>query len=69
MSAEARLAAGEQRFEDIERRLGSIETKLDSVIETQLKQRGFIAGFSAACSVLIAAIVALVTYIWRQYTT
>lgn len=65
MSAEAKLAAGEQRMDDIERRLGNIEGDLKTVVESMAKQRGFIAGVSVAFSLLATTIVGLVVYIWN----
>ena len=47
-------------------RFDSIDEKLDTLIAAHNKQRGFIAGFSAAFSVLAATVVALAGYIWKQ---
>lgn len=47
-------------------RFDSIDAKLDSLIAAQNKQRGFIAGFSAAFSVLATMLVSLVVYVWQK---
>lgn len=53
-------------MEQDKERFDSIDAKLDMLIEAHNKQRGFIAGFSAAFSVLAATVVALAGYIWKQ---
>lgn len=48
-------------------RFDKIEAKLDVLIEAHSKQRGFIAGVSASFSLLGAAVVGLVLYIWQKH--
>jgi len=56
----------EIHMEQDKERFDSIETKLDTLIEAQNKQRGFITGFAFAFSVLATAIAGLITYIWQK---
>jgi len=53
-------------FEHDDKRFAAIEQKLDVLIEAQNKQRGFIAGFSAAFSLLVTTVIGLVVYIWQR---
>ena len=49
-------------------RFDKIDAKLDALIAAQNKQKGFIAGFSAAFSLLVTTVVGLIVYIWlKQY--
>lgn len=48
-------------------RFDKIDAKLDALIEANNKQRGFIAGFSAAFSVLATSVVGLIVYIWQRH--
>lgn len=57
----------DKRFEAGEKRFNSIEGKLDLLIANANKQRGFIAGVSAAFSLLATTIVGLVVYIWQTH--
>lgn len=56
----------ELHMEQDKERFDAIEAKLDVLIEAHAKQRGFIAGFSAAFSVLAASLVSLIVYIWQK---
>lgn len=47
-------------------RFDKIDAKLDALILAQSKQKGFIAGFSAAYSLLAASVVGLILYIWNH---
>lgn len=67
MSTEARLAVIEQQLADGKEKMNSMETKIDGLADTMSKQRGFIAGFSAAFSMLATALIGLVVYIWQTH--
>lgn len=56
----------ELHMEQDKQRFDSIEGKLDVLIEAHAKQRGFLAGFSMAFSVLATSIVGLIVYIWQR---
>lgn len=43
-----------------------INKKLDVLVEANAKQKGFIAGFSAAFSLLVSTVVGLIIYIWNH---
>lgn len=58
----------EQHARDDKEQFDEINKKLDMLIEAHNKQKGFIAGFSAAFSMLIATVIGLVIYVWRQVT-
>lgn len=53
-------------FEQDDKRFDEINSKLDTLIEAQHKQRGFLAGFSAAFSLLVTTVVGLIVYIWQR---
>ena len=57
----------DRRFEAGEKRMNSIEGKLDVLIAAANKQKGFIAGVSAAFSLLATTIIGLVVYIWQTH--
>lgn len=57
-----------QHFDQDDKRFDKIDAKLDMLIAVQNKQKGFIAGFSAAYSLLAATVIGLVLYIWRTWT-
>ena len=54
-------------MEQDKERFDAIDAKLDKLLEAHNKQRGFIAGFSAAFSVLATTVVGLVVYIWQRF--
>lgn len=56
----------ELHMEQDKERFDAIDAKLDALLEAHAKQKGFVAGFSAAFSVLGAGLVALVVYIWQN---
>jgi F0F1-type ATP synthase assembly protein I len=62
-----------QRFDSIDKqlhegdeRMKSIDTKLDALIASANKQKGFIAGVSMAFSLLASTVIGLVIYIWNS---
>jgi putative heme iron utilization protein len=57
----------ELHMEQDKERFDKIDAKLDALIENQNKQRGFVAGFSAACSILVTSLIGLVIYIWQKH--
>lgn len=57
----------EKRFDNIDERFNALDHKLDVLIEAHNKQKGFIAGFSAAFSLLASMVVALAVYIWQNF--
>ena len=56
----------ELHMEQDQKQFDQINAKLDTLIKANEKQRGFIAGFSAAFSLLVSAVVGLVIYIWNH---
>ena len=56
----------ELHMEQDKERFDKLEAKLDVLIEAHSKQRGFIAGVSAAFSLLATTIVGLIVYIWQR---
>lgn len=63
-----------QRFDAIDKqltagdvRMASIDAKLDELIASANKQKGFIAGVSMAFSLLATTVVGLCVYIWQQF--
>lgn len=48
-------------------RFDKIEAKIDLLIAAHSNQKGFIAGFSAAFSLLITTVVGLAVYIWQKH--
>lgn len=56
----------ELHMEQDKERFDKIEAKLDLLIDAHAKQRGFIAGFSAAFSVLATSVIGLIVYIWQR---
>lgn len=57
----------EEHARQDEKRFDSIEKKLDMLIEAHNKQKGFVAGFAAAFSMLWTALVGLAVYIWQKH--
>lgn len=55
-----------QHMENDKEQFDAINRKLDMLLEAHHKQKGFIAGFSAAFTLLAATVVGLVAYVWRQ---
>lgn len=53
-------------FEHDDKRFDEINTKLDALLEAHNRQRGFIAGFSAAFSLLVTTVIGLIVYIWQR---
>lgn len=49
-----------------EKEFAEINRKLDVLLEAHAKQKGFVAGFSAAFSLLVSTVVGLVIYIWNH---
>lgn len=63
-----------QRFESIEKkltagdvRMASIDAKLDVLIASANKQKGYLAGISTGFSLLATTVVGLVVYIWQRW--
>ena len=46
--------------------MASIDAKLDALIASANKQKGFIAGVSMAFSLLATTVVGLIVYIWNS---
>lgn len=65
---EMHFAQDKEQFESINKKFEAIDTKLDRLIEAHHKQRGFIAGFSMAFSLLAASVMAMAAYVWRTMT-
>lgn len=59
-------ATDDKRFEGIDRRFDEVNAKLDEILTSQSKQKGFIAGFSAAFSLLVSTVLGLIVYIWQH---
>lgn len=62
-----------ERFDAIDKqltagdvRMASIDGKLDALIASANKQKGFIAGVSMAFSLLASMVIGLVVYIWNS---
>lgn len=56
----------ELHMEQDKERFDKIEAKLDVLIESANKQKGFIAGVSMAFSLLATTVVGLIVYIWQR---
>lgn len=54
-------------FEHDDKRFDEINGKLDLLLESHNKQRGFVAGFSAAFSLLATSVIGLGIYIWQKH--
>lgn len=57
----------ELHMEQDKERFDAIEAKLDVLIESHNKQRGFVAGFAAAFTLLWTALVGLAVYVWQRH--
>lgn len=57
----------EMHMQQDKERFDAIDTKLDALIEAHNKQKGFVAGFSAAFSLLVTTLVGLLVYIWQKH--
>ena len=70
MSLETQLrdhsAQDKENFERISDELKEIRTEVKGISEVLQKQRGFIAGFSSAFTLLVTMLVGLVVYIWNN---
>ena len=60
-----RLAKVEERVNSIDARLEKIQGDVREVRDGFAKQRGFVAGFSAAFTLLWAVITGVVIHFWR----
>ena len=56
----------EARLARIEGKLDELEEDMSEIKQAMAKQRGFVAGFSAAFTMLWAALVGLGIYIWKH---
>jgi hypothetical protein len=56
----------ELHIENDKEQFAMINVKLDALLEANAKQRGFLAGFSAAFSLLASAVIGLGLYIWNH---
>ena len=58
----------DERFAALDAKIAAIDAKIDMLLEAHHKQRGFLAGFSMAFTLLASAVAGLVAYVWRQLT-
>ena len=66
--SEARLAVAEQHIETLDERLRDLQKDVREIRDSLHKQRGFVAGFSAAFSLLWAALAGVGVALWRHIT-
>lgn len=64
MSVEKWLEKHEKHDDE---RFNEINTKLDMLLEAHNKQKGFVAGFAAAFTLLWTMLVGLAVYIWQRH--
>jgi len=58
----------DERFAALDAKIAAIDAKIDMLLEAHHKQRGFLAGFSMAFTLLASAVAGLVAYVWKQLT-
>ena len=65
MSTEGRLTSLETTMRHVKDKVDGMDKKLDSVMEVQAKQKGFIAGVVSAVTAFWALIVTAAAGIWH----
>lgn len=65
MSTETRLTNVEADLRHVKEKVDGMDKKLDNVLETQAKQKGFIAGVVSAVTAFWAFVVTGIAAIWH----